>query len=873
MKNEVRGLFVAFIAVFLSLFLPIGSTGGICAAFDGKAEFMVMSDPHFYDRDLGIDGVAFEIALATEPKLLRESEAILNAFIEKALAAFPDFVLVPGDLTKDGAKKCHEKFADQLARLESAGIGVYVVPGNHDVENPHAFSYGPFGAMPVETVSAEEFAVIYSSYGFDEAIERDPNSLSYLAEPVPGLWLLGLDSCNYNQNETYPVTGGSFSPDTLNWILDKLYAASQKGKTVLAMMHHNLLEHFQGQSEAEIIGSDYVVENWEHVSKSFHRAGLHLVFTGHHHAQDVTAAYYSEGNETRPLFDVMTASLSTYPCSFRTVSMHGTTVDIGTSAITEIDYDTEGLPFQEYAKRKLTNWLYDSAREIIQSHYGVTSELAETILPMASDALVAYYLGDESPSFKVLATIMALSSGSDSSEMARLFKAVWTDLPPADNHLSINIHAVDVVPSRELIFPLIEVDEKKNTDTEICIVNGKDGESAIGRFNGYSRDGEIVGQSEWIELPPNGRASFSAGELFLHASSVSYVAFESDSDVGDLHGSSRTTMEDSRRGSIQATRDAASGAIPIPHIASSENWITRIRVVNSTDKTKDLRYEFDNGESVDISLPPRGANSSSIRELFGGSPRPAIGSGMIRNAAGVIALCEYRSAGSGPYGYWEVIKLDDALPVTSYIPRLRNDGSEITGLSIYNPLEKTSKITITSYDENGNALSEKTASIHAGDKYIGIVESLGFPANAAWCRVEATVGVSGMELCASRDGKGMSGFSAQRSPRTRGLIPFLEKNGGRTLIGIVNVGEKTNTVTLTGRDHNGEEKIEGALVLKPFHSVENRLDGLLTSDCLTPELLDSLAYVSFAASEPVIGYQINISGDAMSVDGFVVSVP
>ncbi len=870
---ELKRLFVAVAAAFLAPFLLIGSAGGVCAAFDVEAEFMVMSDPHFYDRELGINGAAFEIALANEPKLLLESEAILNQFIDKALAAVPDFVLVPGDLTKDGAKKSHEKFADQLARLEMAGIEVYVVPGNHDIDNPHAASYGPFGAVPAETVSAAEFAAIYSNYGFDQAVERDPNSLSYLAEPAPGLWLLALDSCNYDQNGAYPVIGGSFSPDTFNWILDKLDAARQMDKTLLAMMHHNLLEHFEGQSETEIIGSEYVVEDWERVSKSFHKAGLQLVFTGHHHAQDVTAAYYLDGNETRPLFDVMTASLATYPCCFRTVSIHGGTVNIETSAITEIVYDTDGLPFQEYAKRKLTDWLYNNALEIIQSRYGATLEQANTILPMAADALIAYYSGDESPSVKVLATILALSSGSEYSEVARLFRAVWTDLPPADNDLSINIHAVDAVSSRELIFPLVEVDAEKNADTEICIVNGNDGESATGRFKGYSRDGELVMRSERIELPPKGRASFFASELFSRSSSVSHVAFEPDSDADDLHGSSRVTMEDSLRGSVPATRDAASGAIPLPHIASSNKWITRIRVVNSTDETKNIRYQFDNGESVDLSLPPRGADYSSIRDLFGGSPRPAIGSGMIENARGVIALCEYQSAPSEQYGYWEVIKLDDAFPVTSYIPRLRNDDSEITGLAIYNPFEKTSEVTIASYDVYGNALSEKTVSIHGRGKYIGVVESLGFPANAAWCRVEASVGVSGMALCARLDGKGMSGFSAQGSPRTRGLIPFLERNGGRTLIGIVNVGDQTNTVTLTGRDDEGSERIEGILVLKAFQSVENTLDCIFPSELFTPEIFDSLADVSFVASEPVIGYQLNISEDGMSVDGFVVSVP
>ena len=72
-----------------------------------------------------------------------------------------------------------------LGALDAAGVPVLVVPGNHDVLNPRAARFSGDAAEPVAGVAPEEFAAIHADLGYGEALERDPASLSYVAEPVP----------------------------------------------------------------------------------------------------------------------------------------------------------------------------------------------------------------------------------------------------------------------------------------------------------------------------------------------------------------------------------------------------------------------------------------------------------------------------------------------------------------------------------------------------------------------------------------------------------------------------------------------------------------------------------------------------------------
>ena len=165
-----------------------------------------------------------------------------------------------------------------------------------------------------------------------------------------GLWWLAIDSTDAQQNEQlgYPVVGGRLSPPTLAWVLDKLAEAQKRGKRVMAFMHHGVNLNFIPQDQ---IFPDFLVDDWAGVGKRLADAGLKVIFTGHYHATDAAYPLDATGTPVPTLCDVETASLASYPCAFRTITLAAdNSLHIATERITEIDADTGGVPFQTYAE-------------------------------------------------------------------------------------------------------------------------------------------------------------------------------------------------------------------------------------------------------------------------------------------------------------------------------------------------------------------------------------------------------------------------------------------------------------------------------------------------------------------------------------------
>ena len=71
----------------------------------------------------------------------------------------PQFVLISGDLTKDGeGLSSHELLQKRLYDLKAQGIQTYVVPGNHDINNSHARSFHGATTKQVKSAQKEDFA-------------------------------------------------------------------------------------------------------------------------------------------------------------------------------------------------------------------------------------------------------------------------------------------------------------------------------------------------------------------------------------------------------------------------------------------------------------------------------------------------------------------------------------------------------------------------------------------------------------------------------------------------------------------------------------------------------------------------------------------
>ena len=404
------------------------------------ASWVVFSDPHWFDPDLVDEGPAFEAYLASDRKMLRESPELLDAMV-RALTKVPaDFVLIPGDLTKDGEASSHAGVVAVLRGVEATGKKVYVVPGNHDVLSAVAVGYRGGETYPVPSITPAEFADLYADFGYAEAIARDPSSLSYVAEPVPGLWLLALDTCRYLENQpgSDPLTAGRLSAATLSWAEAMLARAVQESKAVIAMAHHGLMEHFRGQTQD--FGA-YVVEDYARVSRLLGQYNVRLAFTGHYHAQDITLARWGE---YKFLFDVQTGSLVTYPMPYRHVQIaEDQTAILRALYIASIASMPQGLV--EYARETTRDGIVGIAADIIQG-YRVGAEEAGSLAEQIGEAYLAHYAGDESLPVgqeKIRTSGLSLPAWLVVMYRKGLVESLWEDLPPPDNDLVIDLRTGD----------------------------------------------------------------------------------------------------------------------------------------------------------------------------------------------------------------------------------------------------------------------------------------------------------------------------------------------------------------------------------------------------------------------------------------------
>ncbi|MCX6285297.1 MAG: metallophosphoesterase, partial [Bacteroidetes bacterium] len=198
----------------------------------------VLADNHYMDPSLLIqDGPAFQDYLVTDGKLLAASDAIMQEAVKELIQAKPDLVLIPGDLTKDGELVCHTSVHSYLQQLIQAGIKVRVITGNRDIFNPHSYQYNGAIQTRVANIGPAKFRSIYYDCGYSDALYTDPNSLRYVSEPLPNLWLIAIDCCKYDSVIDTIYTAVAIRPGTMKWVLDRLAEAALKGKTVFGMMH------------------------------------------------------------------------------------------------------------------------------------------------------------------------------------------------------------------------------------------------------------------------------------------------------------------------------------------------------------------------------------------------------------------------------------------------------------------------------------------------------------------------------------------------------------------------------------------------------------------------------------------------------------
>lgn len=389
----------------------------------------IISDIHFLSSNLVDSGEAlnkFEQSTGRDIFVLHE---VLDKAFSEIVDAKVDILLMPGDLTNHGERESHKDLVLKLDNLVKQGVRVMIVPGNHDINIPNAKSYLGKSSAPTESISEDEFISLYSDYGYSKTISRDEGSLSYLAEIDSKTWLLAFDTNLHREYINSTISAGRISTETMAWALSVLRDAKSKGITVVGMMHHGLVEHLPYQST---FFSDYLIENWEHNAALLADAGLQVVFTGHFHANDISLYSTPEGNK---IYDIETASMASYPFSYRIVEINGKTISIDTHLIDSIDAEDD---LQKRYRRVFENLSKSSITARLRGMKMPLSEDAnKAIVDLLTRMSLLHVLGDETideDTYKLVERFAEVM-GDDNFDASRF----TLDFPPSDNTLTIEL--------------------------------------------------------------------------------------------------------------------------------------------------------------------------------------------------------------------------------------------------------------------------------------------------------------------------------------------------------------------------------------------------------------------------------------------------
>ena len=282
--------------ILVPLFALIAALLPAAAQGSDHPRIFIATDSHYISPALTDHGAYFtKMVESGDGKMVMVIDEIVDAFVDEVIAAKPDCLILSGDLTFNGAKKSHEDLAEKLRRIDQSGIPVLVLPGNHDLYRYSAAHFEGDSFTRVESATSKDFTSIYHDLGFDAAISRDPYSLSYIAEPVPGVRILMLDT------NTQSLEGG-VTHSTLLWLEKMLASAPADGAKVIAVSHHNLYAH------SSLLNRGYVISNAEQLRALYERYGVSINLSGHLHIQHTIT--------DRSIPEIATSSLAVSPCQY-----------------------------------------------------------------------------------------------------------------------------------------------------------------------------------------------------------------------------------------------------------------------------------------------------------------------------------------------------------------------------------------------------------------------------------------------------------------------------------------------------------------------------------------------------------------------------
>ena len=395
MRKIKLSVLICFIALLVGC---TGETVDISTAVEvlskgSPVNLIVATDIHFLSPEIVEDGQRFEeMYLNSDGKQVNYINEITDAFIDEVIEKNPNGLILSGDLTFNGEKYSHEGLANKLKKVKEKGIPVMVIPGNHDVNNYNAFGYTKDSVYSVDRISEDDFKEIYGEFGFDNAISRDKNSLSYVSAISEDLWVIMIDTNKYKNNGPAKPSqaSGEIGKETYKWLERCLEEAKSRGITPITVMHHNLLKH------NEAIYKGYTLDNSQQVTSLLNKYNVKLNLSGHIHAQNIAKTQI----ENNTIYDIATSSLSVYTNQYgvveflpdKSISYNTTPIDVESWARDNSITDKNLLNFKKYSYDFFRTNGYDKALNSLNK-YELTNEEIKLMAETVADLNPHYFSG------------------------------------------------------------------------------------------------------------------------------------------------------------------------------------------------------------------------------------------------------------------------------------------------------------------------------------------------------------------------------------------------------------------------------------------------------------------------------------------------
>lgn len=322
-------------------------------------KIFVMTDTHLCSkRNWKCD--PYSVPRANEPLQVRESEEILlEAFDYILKDKETDVVLITGDITNNGERDSHIDLVKMLADLQAKGKKVYVTTSTHDFcyDGETSYGYDENGKYTedIEVVKREELFDMYRQFGIDQSIDYILPSMSYVVDLDDMNRLMMLNDDEDEDPKPGPRFCG-YTKEELEWIKKHMDKAKEDGVHLIATTHHPLIppsKFYSAFSERDML------KNYKEMQEFFADNGVKLVLTGHTHMHKI--GYY-KSNKGNPLYSVGTGATTSYPVSFRRITLDFDNDKVGVETIqleTLSRYDLKGQSLPDYAKEGLVLMIED----------------------------------------------------------------------------------------------------------------------------------------------------------------------------------------------------------------------------------------------------------------------------------------------------------------------------------------------------------------------------------------------------------------------------------------------------------------------------------------------------------------------------------